>query len=358
MKSKNDGKNSYLGENDLKAHIKSGVFPPCCLIFGEDHFLIKNSLQKIITAAVDGLPDFNINRFDGNIKIQDVYDAVQSFPMMCSRKAVTLCDYAFDKSSQSENDKLLKMLCDIPSTSVFVMWYETVDVNPKKPGEKYSKLFSAIRESGGEIYYIGRKTESELMRLLQSGAAKRKCRMEAVTARYMIETCSDDLETLVNELEKLCLYVGENGIITNETVDAVCSRSVEAGIYNLSKTVLRNDLTGALKLLDDLFYMNTDPAYILTLLSSAYIDIYRAFAARSVGLRPEETAKELGYGNTAFRLTEAERNLRKFSEQQLTDSLRCLFECDRLLKSSRADAKTVIEKAIIELTLTAQGKNR
>lgn len=348
-KTKAKGKIEYLGENDLKAHIKSGVFAPCYVLFGDEHYMIKNYTEKIISAAVDGFEDFNITRFDGNVKIQDVYDAVQSFPMMSSRKAVVLCDYPFDKASASETEKLVKMLTEMPSTTVFIMWYETVEINGKKPGEKYSRLFSAVREAGGETAFIGRKSEGELIKLLQSGAARRKCRMEANTARYMIEMCSDDLGTLVNELEKLCLYVGEEGIITNGTVDKVCSRSVEASVYNVSKAVLRGDLSGAYKLLDDLFFMNTDAAYILTLLSSAYTDIYRAFAARSAGLRPEMTAKELGYGNTAFRLAEAERNLRRFSEKQIVEALGILQESDREIKESLVDGRLVLEKTLVRL---------
>lgn len=351
-------KDNYLTENELKNHIKSGTFLPCYLLFGEEHYLIKNYVQKIVSATVESFEDFNISRFDGAGNIQQVYDAAQSFPMMSPRKAVTLCDYPFDKAPASENDKLLSLLADMPATTVFVMWYETVDINKKKPGDKFSKLMKAVREAGGAVCCLDRKNEGEILKMLQSGAARRKCRMENSVARYMVEICSDDLGTLVNELEKLCLYVGEGGTITNETVDKVCSRSVEASVYNVSKAALRGDLKGALKLLDDLFYINTDPVYILTLLSSAYIDIYRVFSARAAGLNTATVAKDFGYGNTAFRLSDAERNMRKFSEQQIKESLCCLSDCDRVLKGSRADNRTVLEKTLVELSVIAQGSRK
>lgn len=352
------GSVEYLTENELKTCIKSGQFAPCYLIFGEEHYLIRNYVEKIISTSVKDFEEFNINRFDGKASVQDVYDAVQSFPMMSPRRVVTLCDYPFDKAPAAENDKLTGLLSDMPSTTVFVMWYETVEINRKKPGDKFSKLIKTVKKTGGEVCYLGHKSEGEIMKMLQSGAARRKCRLDTAAARHMIETCSDDLGTLVNELEKLCLYVGEGGVITNETVDKVCSRSVEASVYNVSKAVLRGDLQGACRLLDDLFYMNTDPAYILTFLSSAYIDIYRVFAAQSSGIKPDEAARELGYGNTAFRLNEAERNMRRFSERQIVESLRCLHECDRLVKGSRADGRTILEKTLVELMVIAGGKKQ
>ena len=103
------------------------------------------------------------------------------------------------------------------------------------------------------------------------------------------------VDTLINELEKLCLFVGTDGVITKEVVDKICSRSVEASIYNLSKMLLRGDLQGAYKSLDDLLYMNTEPALLINILSSSYIDIYRAFAARKSGVNPESVGKDLGY---------------------------------------------------------------
>lgn len=352
-----DKNTAYLTENELKLQLKSGNLAPCYMIFGEEHYLIRNYVEKAVSVAVDSFPEFNIGRFDGKTPIQEVYDAVQSFPMMAPRKAVTLCDYPFDKVPAAESNKLLEMLSDMPATTVLVLWFETVEINHKKPGDKFSKLIKAVREAGGEVCYLGRKQESEIMKMLQSGAARRKCRMDATTARYMIETCSDDLGTLINELEKLCLYIGEDGNITRETVDKVCSRSVEASVYNVSKAVLRGDLQGACRLLDDLFYMNTDPQYILTFLSSAYIDIYRCFAARSKGQRNEVIAREFGYGNLAFRLNDAERNMRKFSEKQITESLKCLAKCDKAVKGSRFDGRTALEKTLVELTVIAQRKD-
>ncbi len=348
-------KTVFSGDIEIKNAIKSGCLKPCYLIFGEEHYLIKNYIKQFEN-VVEDFREFNINHFDGSVKIQEVYDAASSFPMMSSRRLVTLCDYPFDKAAAGETEKLIKMLNDIPSNTVFVMWYETVEINAKKPGEKFNKLIKAVRDAGGEVCYFGRKSEAEIIKMLQKGAAKRRCQLDNYTARYMIETCSDDLNTLVNELEKLCLYLGENGIITKETVDKVCSRSVEAVVYNISKTVLNGDIAGACRLLDDLFYMNTDPVVILTFLSSAYIDIYRVFAGRTKSMRPYDVGKEFNYGNTAFRLNDAERSLRRLSEKQIIDSLNVLRECEKQIKGSRADSRTALEKAMVELVVIAEGK--
>ena len=343
----------YLTENEIKAQIKEKNFATCYCLFGDEHFLIKSYLDKIISGSVESYTEFNVSRFDGSAKIQSVYDAVTSFPMMSSKRVVSLCDYQFDKAPVAENEKLLKCIADLPQTTVFILWFETVEINAKKPGEKYSKLFKAIAEAGGEVCFLGRKSIADIMRMLQSGAARRKCRLEPTAARHMIEVCSDDLYTLINELEKLCMYVGENGIILNETIDKVCSRSAEASVYNISKAVLRRDLAGAYRILDDLMFMNTEPAYILTVLSSAYIDMYRCFAARMSGKGTADIAADFGYYNTAFRLADAQRDMNRFSEKQLVGFLKCLADADKTIKSSRCDGRVILEKTIAMLAVIA-----
>lgn len=345
----------FLPESELKGHIKSGSFAPCYVLFGDEHYMIKTHLKNMIASAVQEFPEFNIARFEGGGVLREVCDAANSFPMMAAKKAVSVADLPIDKLTSADGEVIKELLSELPATTLLVFWFESVEIDPKKPSDKFSKFFEAVAENGGVICNISRKSQSELVGLLQRGAAKRRCRLDPSVARYVCETCSDDLSTVVNELEKLCHYVGEDGVITKETVDKICSRSVESSIYNVSKLLLRGDIAAALHSVDDLLFMNTDPAYIISTLSSAYIDMYRAFAARSASLKPEEVAKDFGYFKTAFRLSEADRNLRNFNELQLTAALKCLADTDRLIKGSKCDSRVALERCMTELTVIRQG---
>lgn len=346
----------FTTEYDLKAQIKAKKFSNVYVLFGDEHYMIKHYVKSIVSSAVTELPEFNVAQFDGNVKMQDVYDSAVAFPMMSPLRAVTLCDYPVDKATSAEAEKLFTCIKDIPQTSILILYFETVEINPKKPGDKFSKLFGVVEEMGGTVCNISRKTVAEITKMLQLGAAKRQCKLEQAAARYMVETCSDDLSTLINELEKLCAYVGDGGNITVNEINKVCSRSTEASVYNVSKAVLSGDMKQAYKILDDLLYMNTDPQYILMCLASAYVDIYRAYVIRSSGKRSDDVAKELGYYNTAFRLREAERSLSKLSDVQIVKSVKLLAECDKLMKSTRSDNRTLLEKVIVDLAIVARGR--
>lgn len=345
----------YLPESELKSHIKSGTFLPCYVLFGDEHYMIKTHLKNMVDSAVQEFPEFNIARFEGGGNLREICDAANSFPMMAAKKVVTVADFPIDKMTSADGEVLNELLSELPNTTLLIFWFESVEIDTKKPSDKVSKFFEAVAGNGGVICNVARKSQSELVGLLQRGAAKRRCRLDPSVARYICEVCSDDLSTVVNELEKLCHFVCEEGVITKETVDKICSRSVESSIYNVSKLLLRGDLSAALRSVDDLLYMNTDPAYIITTLSSAYVDMYRAFAARQASLKPENVAKDFGYFKTAFRLTEADRNLKNFSEEQLVKALKSLAECDRLIKGSKCDSRAALEACMLELTIIRQG---
>lgn len=348
-------KYEFISDGELKSHIKSGSFAPCYVLFGDEHFMIKKYLKDMIASAVYEFPEFNISQFEGIGGLREICDSANSFPVMSEKRVVSVADLPIDKMNSRDSEVVFDLLSELPSTTVLIFWFESVEIDPKKVSDKVLGFFEAVAESGGVICNISRKSQSELVGLLQRGAAKRRCRLDPSVARYVCETCSDDLSTVVNELEKLCHYVGEEGVITKETVDKICSRSVESSIYNVSKMLLRGDLAAALHSVDDLLFMNTDPAYIISTLSSAYIDMYRAFAARSASLKPEETAKDFGYFKTAFRLSEADRNLRNFNESQLTAALKCLADTDRLIKGSKCDSRVALERCMTELTVIRRG---
>lgn len=328
--------------------LKNKNFAPVMVFFGKEQYLIKNCIEKIKSAVVTDNEEFNLNSFEGNTSAQIIYDAVTSFPLLSPSKAVILADFPLEKASQGEFEKLLVAIGDMPPTTVFILRFETVEIDAKKPSQRAKKLFETVINADGKLFNFEPKSKMELVKVLQSGAAKRNCTIEKYTANYLIDNCSSDLNMLKNELEKLCGYVG-SGVIDKAAIDAVCTKTVEARIYDLAKAILRKDLKTAYSITDNLFFMKTKPLVILSNLSSAYVDLYRAYCAVREGKRVEEVANNFGYGARAFVLKNAEKSLSNLSERQLRDSLIKISECDFALKSSRVNPKILIETLMAEL---------
>ena len=341
-----------ITETELKKQIK-GTLAPVYLIYGDETYLKQHYVNSIIKKAAGGDQSFNFNRFDGAPDMQALFDATSQLPLLHPTKCVLVCDCDIEKLPAAELEKLLEIVEEPFDTTILLFWFDTVEIQVKKAA-KFKKLAASVEKRGGCTVELGHKSPAELQRMLCDGAARRGCRMEPTTARYLIETCSDDLQTLLNELEKLCAFApGQH--ITREIIDQAAVRSVDVSIYNLAKALTAGRMGEAMHILDDLFFQRTEPVVILSSLSAPYVDMVRARAAVTAGRQADSIAKEFGYYGTAFRLKNAAYAAKGMTMAQLHKSLQVLLEADGMLKGSKTDPRVVLEQTLIRLYSIAKG---
>ena len=321
-------------EHDLKATISRGNLKPVYLLVGNDPYLTKHYANLIAKKAVPQNPDFNLFIMQENCTLQDIYDRYFQFSFTGERICVLASNFDFD-SCPIALFKELTALVDAPhDNNVLVLYYDVLQINTKK-SDRFKKLAKAVEKGGGVVCELNHKTESELSKLLCSSAAKRLRKLDANTAKYMISVCSNDLNILINELEKLCNYTKEDEIINNETVDKVCVKTVEASVYDISRYMLMGKAEKVYYSLNSLLASGISPAEIHALISSAYVDIFRVKAAIDAGKKPESIAADFGYpANRMFVLNNAARDGRKLSQNQINAILDEILKTDAAVKSS------------------------
>lgn len=345
-----------LFEQDLKKNIDSGEWKSLYVLFGNDDGLKRLYLNTIISKTVGADDVFNFQQFEADCDLQSVYDAAQQFPMMSDKKCVVLSDYDFEKCSENNFSKLTSLISELPDTTVLVLWFDTVEVDEKK-SSRFKKMLAECDKIGGLCVKLDHRTATDLSRMLCAAAAKRGCKMESSTAKYLIETCSADYNILKNELEKLTSYAGGQ-LITREMIDSVCVRSVEASIYNISKELTAKNLGKSINLLDELLFLKIKPHVILSVLSSAFVEMYIARTASSAGIRPADAAADFGYKGREFVITRALDNARRMNERVLGLCLKEILAADTLLKSTAVDGRTVLEEMMVKLVyIMSEGKS-
>lgn len=347
---------AVINEDALKKDISSLNLAPVYLLFGEDLYLKKHYCDLISDKSYSGDPFFNLQRFEGNVDLQEVYDAVNQYPMMSDKKCVVLVDYDFEHAAKSDFDRLCSLLENPYDTCVFIVRFDSVPFNAKN-GTKEKKLIAATEKGNGKAVALDHRTAAGLVKMLTSGATKRGCRMQDVAARYLVETVGEDINILRNELDKLCSFVN-GGEIEKKTIDKVCIKSVEASVYDYVKAIMAGDISAALKLLDDMFYMRLEPMIILHTAATNYVDIYRAHVARKGQVPMQQMAQDFGYGKRAFVLTRACDYLKKMDSKRIKLSFDALLEADNALKSFGADERIILEKLTVKLVyIMLKGEN-
>ena len=339
-----------ITERDLKKQLKENTFSTLYMIYGDEAYLKTFYAGRICARAVDdALRDFNFHRFEGkSIDWDAVSDAVEAFPMMSARTCVLLKDVPVDTLSQSDRDKLMQILSDIPPTCTVVLWMDTVEVLPKK-NAKWRAFLKEIAPFA-HLLALDKRGSADLVKLVRGGAEKRGCAISPQTAGYFVSLVGNDLTMLLKELEKLCAYKG-TGEITPRDVDAVAVRTVEAVVFDLSKAMFAADAARAFSILALLFRQKTEPTMILGALIACYVDIYRVKVFTLAGGRAEDAASVFNYKGKEFRLRIAARDGGQMSLQDVRRCLEILYRCDKNLKGSGMDARLLLERCMTELML-------
>lgn len=332
-------------EEALKKNIADprGVY----LLFGEDGFLKKTYADKIAKKIAEPDDIFNYSKFTADCDLQDVYDSVMQIPFMGDKKYIEFCDFDFEHCSKSDFDKLCDLITEAPDSAVLVIRFDSIEVDSKK-SSKFKKIAASVDKAGGLSVSLDHRKMPELIKMLTDGAAKRGKKMDATAARYLIETAGDDINTLKNELDKLCSFTGVEPI-TKETVERVSVKTVEASVYNLSRFILSMDTSSALACLDELFFMRIEPMIILSTISSVYVDMFRIYSAKEQGMGTKDIISKFNYKGREFTLEKAAGNLKKFDFKRLNLSLKALAAADKSLKSFGADNRIILEQLIIRL---------
>ncbi len=343
-----------LNEIELKKQISSGDFSRLYFLYGDEKYLVRHYTALIQKKAIDpAFADFNFHQYDGKeIDFEEAAQAAEALPMMSERTLILIKDLSVDNLNADASDKFLRLISDIPDTTVILVSNPSVDVNMKSA--KGKKMLAEIDKHGCSVCF-DHAGLNQLIKLAEKGAASRGCSISQSNARYLLSLIGDDMTVITNELDKICAYRKE-GEIEKEHIDAVVVKTVQARVFDLTKALTSGNCDLAMDILDTLMAMKEEPINILGALITPYVDMYRAKVYSSGGLRATDAGKDFNYRNKEFRLTNAARTASKYSVTQLRTFLEVLNDADRLLKSTSLDGRLVLEQTITKLFLVSNGE--
>ena len=341
-------------EQDLKLHLKQETPARVYLLYGEESYLTAYYAEQVIRLAGvrpnDSLAEFNMHRFDGQeCSFDAVEEAAEALPLMADRKCVAVSN--LDVTVAAIFDRAMALVSDPPEDTVMVFWMTTL-LNDGKPNAKWRQFIEVVDKNGFCVQFP-RKTNDEIVRILCAGASRRHSVMRPEVARELVEQCGNDMNLLLNELDKLCAVAG-TGEITSAILGEVATKNLNAQVFELSNAILKHNYESAYTILHRLFATKLEPLVILAALSGAYTDLYRAKLAAIGGQRAETLVDEFDYKGKAFRLRYAQRDCSRLSLESLRESLDILAQADRRLKSYTSDKRTILEETAAKLIVTAK----
>ena len=335
---------AQLKESELKKQIKEKAFVPLYFLYGEEKYLISHYTEAIVNKVLGkSYSDFNFQAFDGGkASIDEIADAAQALPLFAERKCVLVKDLNVEALNAGELAKLYQLLEELSETTVLIISQSTLEIDAKRSAKW--KKFIAAAEKNGTVVLLEKRGEIALEKQLVQWAEKRGCGLTQINAGKIIQLCGDDLLTLSSELEKLCAYA----------VGREITKNLETTVFVLGSALMAGNYDKAYQQLDLLFYQKEEPVAVLAVLSSNYVNLYRAKTALESGEKTSVLSKDFDYRGRDFLIRNAERDCKRASISQLRKSLFLLAQADLALKSGRSEPRTVLEELIGKMMLLAR----
>jgi DNA polymerase III subunit delta len=216
----------------------------------------------------------------------------------------------------------------------------------KKLGAR-ERLLSAVKNAG-EVYTFDQPTGKALVRWLVGNAKQMDLDLPEDVAEALANRCSGDKMRLLQETEKLALYVGD-GTATCHDVAALCPPDVQSNIFAFVDSLAAGERDRALALLEDLIATG-EPALRLTFMIRRQFQLVaRARALLDRGTPQKELSSRLKV--PPFVARKLEEQGRKLDEEDLERALAQIQNLEGGLKGgSDLSDELQVEMTVLSLS--------
>jgi len=160
------------------------------------------------------------------------------FPMMGSQVLVLVRE----AQQVRDLDTLAAHLDELPESTCLILCY-------KKKADKRKALYKAISERGG-FFESTKMYDSKIPDFIIKSFAARQLDIDPRTAHLMADRTGNDLEKILNEVEKIALALSEKGTrtVTPEVIEYYIGVSKEYNNFELLTALIRRDAARAYRI--------------------------------------------------------------------------------------------------------------
>lgn len=317
--------------------VTKGELAPLYLLYGDEPYLVERAVKKLLERAVDpGFRDFNLNVFYGNeCKGDEVFGAAQTLPMFADRRVVLVKKGG--ELSAGAMEILLSYLQDPSPSTCLVLQAEKID------GRK--KFFAEFKKRG-ELVEFKRPYENQLGPYVRDEVREAGKKIDAAAAELLAYLVGNNLQELVSQIEKLCIYCGNKEVIGVAEVKAIVSDTKVESVFEFTDALGAKDLGKALRMLTALLRDGEAPLRVLGAVSRHYRQLWQVRELLDRKIPSGDLAKAAGI-NPYF-LKKVTDQARNYKVGELKQVFERMLELDLAFKSGgRSDA--LFERFVMEV---------
>jgi len=138
---------------------------------------------------------------------------------------------------------------------------------------------------------------------------------------------------ILNEINKVVLYLGESQKVTVDSIKKVCTKSIKSRIFDLIDAIAERKLDLALKLLNDMIILKEPMPKILFMIAKQLKQLLELKLLCSKGMDAKEACSKMGINPYAAK--KMVRQTDCFSLEKLKEAIRQALELDLSIKTGR-----------------------
>lgn len=234
----------------------------------------------------------------------------------------------------------------LPETTVLVILVD-------EALEATHPLIQAATSAGtGHVRQFTPPKGSDLERWIAERAKKGGSLITSEASKMLALYAGENLRLLASEIEKLSLYVGQEGTIDAKAVRLLTPEAQQARIFDLTDALSRRERAQALAILHELLGKGEPPVGLTAFIGSQVRTLLLIKDLSERGLRPPQIAEAAGIH--PFVVNKTLPLVRRFSSSQLKSAYRATLSVDTALKRSRMPAELALDLLVIEFGEEAQ----
>lgn len=219
----------------LDRDLKAGTLAPLYVLTGDDLQARREAADRLRALVDPELAALNLHLIhEGKVSARELVDLARTLPMMGGRRVILLTDPRVLGGDEGERELIGQYLRDPSPDTVIVLDTKKMD-RRREPDRTLCKL--------GRDLLFERPREYEMGRWIAARAQARGLALSHEGAEALAVLVGTDTARAMGELEKLALYVGEEGKVRLglEEVDAVVGPGRATGIFELDDALLSRD---------------------------------------------------------------------------------------------------------------------
>lgn len=309
-------------------NIRAKQFSPIYFLYGDEPYFIDHISDTIEhTVLQEAEKSFNQAVLYGrDVNAQQIVDQCVQYPLMAPYRVVIV------KEAQNIKDfKNLESYFENPvSTSILVIAYKKDRIT------KTSKWYKAVKKTA-TIFESKKLYDNQVAPYIANSIRSYKRTISSKAAALLSEYLGNDLSKVHNEIEKLCLIVGEGQQIELLDIQEQVGISKEYNVFELQSAIGTKDFEKTFQIVN-YFQDNPNAHPMVMVLSSLYRYFTKIWIAnQNKGAHDTQLSKMMGLYNSYF-LKEYKIARTKYSETQLLNAFSILKEYD--LKTKGVDNRT------------------